>query len=134
MEKAFGVRIHLTPEGFITEGDSGAAEAALRFIGELSECVEEGHRFGHAEITVLARTIAAETSLTLRDLVSARVAVSAKRRHVVPKSPVQREYIEAIQECNVVFGVGPAGTGKNLSGHGDGRLRAFCRRRTRASF
>ena len=112
VEKIFGVRIHMTPEGFVTEGDSEAAEAALRFIGELSECVEEGHRFGHAEITSLARTIAAETPLTLRELVSARVAVSSKRRHVVPKSPIQREYLEAIQECNVVFGIGPAGTGK----------------------
>ena len=112
VEKSFGVRIHLTPEGFVTDGDSEAAEAALRFIDDLSECVEEGHRFSHAEITAFARTIATEAPLTLRELVSARVAVSAKRHHVVPKSPVQREYLEAIQECDVVFGIGPAGTGK----------------------
>lgn len=112
VEKTFGVRIRLASEGFVTEGDPKAAEAALRFIDEICECVEEGHRFDHAEITSIARVIATETTLTLRDLVSARVAVSANRRNVVPKSPIQREYLEAIKECDVVFGIGPAGTGK----------------------
>ena len=54
VEKTFGVRIRLASEGFVTEGDPKAAEAALQFIDELCECVEEGHRFDHAEITECA--------------------------------------------------------------------------------
>ncbi|MEE9240829.1 MAG: PhoH family protein [bacterium] len=112
VEKAFGVKIRIASEGFVAEGNPESAEGALRFFDDLSGCIEEGYRFQPAEISTLARVVANGSSLTLRDLVSARVNLPSKKRHVIPKSPVQKEYLDAIRDCDCVFGIGPAGTGK----------------------
>ncbi|MEE9276267.1 MAG: PhoH family protein [bacterium] len=111
VEKVFGVRIRVASEGFEAEGEDGPVESALRFFDELSECLEEGQRFEPHEVAALARTVAGEADLTLKDLVSARIRVSPKRRYIVPKGPVQRDYLQAIRKHDLVFGVGPAGTG-----------------------
>ncbi len=112
VEKAFGVKVRITSEGLATEGEPASAEAALRFFDDLLLCLEEGVRFDPFDVATLARTVASDPGLSLRDLTSARVSVSSKRRFIIPKSPVQREYLEAIRQCELVFGIGPAGTGK----------------------
>ena len=110
--KAFGVKIRLASEGFLAEGKLEGAEGALKFFDELSGCVSEGYHFQPSEIGMLARTVAKGDGLTLGDLISARVNLPTKRRHVIPKTVAQKEYLEAIRESDCVFGIGPAGTGK----------------------
>ncbi len=110
--KAFGVKIRIASEGFLAEGQLESVESALRFFDELSACVEEGYRFQPAEIAMLARTVAKGDGLTLNDLVSSRVSMPSKRHHVIPKGIAQKEYLEAIRDCDCTFGIGPAGTGK----------------------
>ncbi|MEK6709362.1 MAG: PhoH family protein [Nitrospinota bacterium] len=112
VERAFGVKVRITSEGMAAEGEPEAAEAALRFLDDLAFCLDEGLRFDPSDVATLVRGVAAEPGLTLRDLASARVPVSSKRRYIIPKTPVQRDYLEAIGECEIVFGIGPAGTGK----------------------
>ncbi|MBI3129109.1 MAG: PhoH family protein [Candidatus Tectomicrobia bacterium] len=112
VEKAFGVKIRVTSEGFSAEGESAPVDAALRFLDDLQACLEEGVRFDPSEVATLVRAVVGEPGLTLRDLAAGRISVSSKRRYIIPKSPVQRDYLEAIRQCDVVFGIGPAGTGK----------------------
>lgn len=112
VEKAFGVKIRIVSEGFVAEGDSKSAEKALIFFDELAACLDEGHRFQPSEVSTLARVVANGSSLTLRDLVSARVILPKKGRYIIPKSQIQKDYLEAIRDSDCVFGIGPAGTGK----------------------
>lgn len=110
--KAFGVKIRIASEGFLAEGKLESVEGALRFFDELSACVDDGYRFQPNEIATLARTVARGGELRLADLISLRVNVPSKMRYVIPKGVVQKDYLDAIRECNCVFGIGPAGTGK----------------------
>lgn len=110
--KAFCVKIRIASEGFLAEGQLESVEGALQFFDELSARIDEGYRFNPSEVGVLARTVAKGDGLTLNDLVSARVAMPSKKRHVIPKGVAQKDYLEAIRACNLTFGIGPAGTGK----------------------
>lgn len=112
LERAFDVKIRIVSEGFVVEGPPDAAEKARLFLDELTECVDEGFRFDPLNVKTLAQTVAAEQDVTLRSLVANRISVSSKKRYVVPKGPVQSEYIRSIREKGVTFGIGPAGTGK----------------------
>ena len=112
VEKSFGVKIRIASEGFVAEGNSESAESALRFFDELSACIEDGHRFQPAEVATFARVVANGSSLTLSDLVSARVTLPTKKRNIIPRSRTQKDYLEAMQKSDCVFGIGPAGTGK----------------------
>ena len=52
------------------------------------------------------------TVLNLKDIFLDKVYITSKKRPVIPKSTAQKEYIDAIRNCDMVFGIGPAGTGK----------------------
>lgn len=110
--KAFGVKIRIASEGFLAEGQLESVEGALNFFDDLSACVEDGYRFQSSEVATLAKTVAKGKGLILSDLVAARINLSLKNRHIIPKSETQKQYIEAIRDFDCVFGVGPAGTGK----------------------
>lgn len=112
VEKAFGVKVRVTADGIQAEGEESAADTALRFFDELGECLDEGHKLDPADISALVRAMVASPGLSLFQLVSARVPVYTERRYIVPRSPVQEEYLRAIRDFDVVFGIGPAGTGK----------------------
>ncbi len=96
----------------MVDGAPVDAEKARLFLDELAGCVEEGFRFDSLNVGTLARAVAAAEDVTLRSLVADRISVLSKKRHVIPKSPVQSRYVRAIREKGVTFGIGPAGTGK----------------------
>ena len=74
--------------------------------------MRDGYRFAKGEVRDAARMAAEHPGLDLRDhYLKGSVRASAKRQ-VVPKTPTQREYLAAIDKFDIVFGVGPAGTGK----------------------
>ncbi|MDA0999943.1 MAG: PhoH family protein [bacterium] len=112
VERAFAVKIRVTADGIQAEGEEASADTALRFFDELGECLDAGHALEPVEISALVRAMATSPGLSLRQLISARVPVYTKRRYIVPRSPVQEEYLRAIRDFDAVFGIGPAGTGK----------------------
>jgi phosphate starvation-inducible protein PhoH and related proteins len=74
--------------------------------------LRDGYRFARGEVKDAMRLSAEHPELDLRDhFLKGSVRASAKRQ-VVPKTPTQRAYLEAIDKHDIVFGVGPAGTGK----------------------
>ncbi len=112
VERAFGVKIRIVSEGFVIEGAPGDAEKARLFLDELASCIDEGLRFDSLGVGTLAGIAAQEEGVTLRSLVTNRISVSPRKRYVIPKGPAQSQYIRAIREKGVTFGIGPAGTGK----------------------
>jgi phosphate starvation-inducible protein PhoH and related proteins len=112
LEESLGVKV-TTREGWVKlEGEPAQVERAQRVFDQLEEARQKGvdiqkHEFNYALDSV---TEARDDSLT--DVVSAKITTSPRKPAIVARSAGQRNYVEAIQKYDVVFGIGPAGTGK----------------------
>lgn len=73
---------------------------------------EEGYLLNPEDIRFAVRAISTGGEGSLRDLLTNHIPVSSKKRFIIPKTEVQRQYIEAIKIHDIVIGIGPAGTGK----------------------
>ena len=72
----------------------------------------DGYRLANGDVKTAAQLVAADEQVELRDYLGKSASKAAGRRQVAPKSLNQRRYLEAIDQHDIVFGVGPAGTGK----------------------
>jgi len=92
-----------------TEEEVGIAE---KVIAELATLLEGGRTIGNHDVKLALRHIGQEEQQTFRKIQDDFIEVSAKKRPVRPKSLGQQGYIDAIRAHDIVFGIGPAGTGK----------------------
>lgn len=86
-------------------------EQIFRDFGEL---FAEGNQFTDKELRDAFRQIAEDTSFSLKDYFTRSRFNPSGKKSVAPKTANQRRYIEAIQEKDLIFGIGPAGTGKSF--------------------
>ncbi len=94
-------------------GDEANCRQAEAFFTALAELFQLRRRQLDApDFELLLKTLASGEKLDLAALWEARVKVSPKRREVLPRSLRQRQYLAALREHDIVFGIGPAGTGK----------------------
>jgi phosphate starvation-inducible PhoH-like protein len=73
---------------------------------------EEGYLLNPEDIRFAVRAVSGGGDVSLRDLLTNHIPVSSKKRFILPRTEVQRQYIEAIKTHDIVIGIGPAGTGK----------------------
>jgi phosphate starvation-inducible PhoH-like protein len=103
----------LVRDGMLTiSGTEHAVAAAEQVLAELVALVREGRPVGSQEVRLALRHAGHHEVETFRELQAEAVEVSSKKRPVRPKSLGQKRYIEAIRKHDIVFGIGPAGTGK----------------------
>jgi phosphate starvation-inducible PhoH-like protein len=113
MEARLGVRI-AAREGWIRiEGEKDGTERAARIFAQLDEVRRTGAVIGRQEFRyALQSGDAGGKNGSVSELAAERIVCSLRKPPVVPKTSGQRDYVRAIREHDVVFGVGPAGTGK----------------------
>ncbi|MFQ5894345.1 MAG: PhoH family protein [Nitrospinota bacterium] len=111
-ERAFQVRLEVVEDGVRLHGAPGALRQAREFLNELERCLREGYGFDQEELVALARLCSSGETASIREMLEARITVAGKRRYILPKSPTQRAYVRAIDNYDIVVGIGPAGTGK----------------------
>jgi phosphate starvation-inducible protein PhoH and related proteins len=112
LETAFDVRISLSENTFIIEGSDNQVEIIERLIMDYNQIRREGMVFSNGDLKSIFKIIAEDSTIRLRDCVMpARTRLSG-RKHISPRSLNQRFYLEAIEKYDMVFGIGPAGTGK----------------------
>jgi phosphate starvation-inducible PhoH-like protein len=85
---------------------------AQRLVEEYSVLVESGTRFENAEIEGFLRIISQDPEASLRGLAEAGRPRSLGKKSIAPKGLNQRSYIDAMERHDMVFGIGPSGTGK----------------------
>jgi phosphate starvation-inducible PhoH-like protein len=113
LEEALSVRV-TTREGWVRlEGEGENVERAKRVFEQLERARQGGmpirrHEFNYALMSVIEPNGSGE----LRELLDTKLVTSPRRSPIVPKTATQRAYVQAIQEHDLVFGLGPAGTGK----------------------
>ena len=101
IEQQLGVSV--TPRGnrVALEGPSAAAAAGV--LNHLYGRLKSGLRVGPADV---------DAALRLADGAAAALEIRTAKRRIAPRSPGQGRYLRALEECELVFALGPAGTGK----------------------
>src|SRR5689334_14626217 len=113
LESLLDVRIDARGQDVSIDGDPADVETAQRILEDFSDLFKEGKHFTDKELREAFAQIAEDRTYSLRDYFTKARFNPAGKKQVAPKSANQRRYIEAIQNNDVVFGIGPAGTGKS---------------------
>ncbi len=111
-EKKLGVAIDTRGALVTISGDAQKAALAERLILELYSLLQKGYQFHPSDLDYAIKMVSSEKDVRLSDVFMDTVFVSFKKKSVAPKGVAQKRYIEAIRKFDIVFGIGPAGTGK----------------------
>jgi phosphate starvation-inducible PhoH-like protein len=111
-EDALGVKL-TTREGWVkAEGQAAGIERVQALFGQLERARKSGLNIRRAEFLYALRVVSSDGGVDLDELTETKIQCSPKRAPIMPKTPGQRDYLRAIQGHDLVFGLGPAGTGK----------------------
>jgi phosphate starvation-inducible PhoH-like protein len=113
LESLLNVRIRTQGHELIVEGDAANTAKVARLVEQLGELIGQGHSISDKDVKTAAQLVAETADVDLRDyfLKDGQLRTAGKRR-ITAKSANQRRYLEAIDQYDIVFGIGPAGTGK----------------------
>jgi phosphate starvation-inducible PhoH-like protein len=113
MEDALGVRIDLRSDAVHVEGHEAGVARVRRVFEDYESLRKQGVNLHNGELNGMLRLVVSDAATTLRSLAdSGKQRSAGVKRTVQPRSLNQRRYIEAIEQNDMTFGVGPAGTGK----------------------
>jgi phosphate starvation-inducible PhoH-like protein len=94
------------------QGDSIAARLAENVLDQLYGLLQEGYPVHPNDIDYAVRVLSGNDRADLKKIFLDTVYITSKKTTIAPKSPAQKDYIDAIRKYDIVFGIGPAGTGK----------------------
>jgi len=112
IEKNVGVNIHARGNSMTISGDAVNIQLAERLCTELYDILHKGHPIYPNDILSAIRILSGNHSAKLKEIFLDTIYISSKRRLITPKSFAQKLYIDAIRTHDIVFSIGPAGTGK----------------------
>jgi phosphate starvation-inducible PhoH-like protein len=112
IERTLKVRIGSKGLELSIEGDPLQAALAHRLLEELYTLLQAGYPLYPTDIDYAVRILSADSRAHLKDIFLDTIFISARKKVISPKSLAQKTYIDAIRRNDVVFGIGPAGTGK----------------------
>ncbi len=114
LESILAVRVNARGQDLTIDGAPEDVSTVRKILKDFAELFSDGNSFSDGELRSAFKQIAEDRAYSLKDyFTKARFNPSGKKQ-VAPKSVNQRKYIEAIQEKDLVFGIGPAGTGKSF--------------------
>ena len=112
IERLTGVRVSSKGTTAVLEGAADLVTRANRMLEELSGLLEKGYDLRPADIEYAERILRMDESAKLTEIFLDTVTVSARNKAISPKTLAQKAYLDAMRSNDVVFGIGPAGTGK----------------------
>ena len=112
LESGLGVHTQLVDDNLEIEGEAGNVLRAESILEDYNALLKEGHVFNNGDLNGYLRVVTIDPEVTLRALVESGRQRNFGKKVLAPKSINQRRYLEAIERNDLVFGVGPAGTGK----------------------
>ena len=112
LETGLNVRTNLGADTLEIEGEPEAVSRAEGILEDYFALVREGVVFKNGDLNSLLRVVTADPEVTLRSLFKSGQQRSFGKKVLAPKTVTQRRYLEAIERNDLVFGIGPAGTGK----------------------
>lgn len=112
LETLFGVRIRTQGNELMVDGPAPGPEQVERVVSQLSALMRDGVALSASDVKTAARLVSQDQGVDLREYFLKGSLTPGGKRRVAPKTINQRRYLEAIDTHDIVFGVGPAGTGK----------------------
>ena len=94
------------------DGDEPGREKVDRVVGQLAGLMKDGYKLSAADVKTASDLVAQDQQVDLREHFLKGSSRPAGKRRIAPKTINQRRYLEAIDADDIVFGIGPAGTGK----------------------
>jgi phosphate starvation-inducible PhoH-like protein len=112
LESGLDISTTLREDSLEIEGDAAHVERAERILLEYNQLIREGHVFNNGTLHAYLRVLTEDPASTLRGLVQSGRQRQFGKKAIQPKSMNQQRYLEAIEASDMVFGIGPGGTGK----------------------
>src|SRR5579859_7409477 len=112
LESGLKVSTQLIDNSLEIEGEPANVSRAENILEDYVALVREGQSFANGDLNSYLRVVTEDTEVTLRSLVHSGRQRNFGKKVLAPKTVNQRRYVEAIERHDLVFGVGPAGTGK----------------------
>lgn len=95
----------------VTANDEESALETLRLIEHLSNIARE-RDISSQDVACAIKMVTKNEGAKISEVLSENIKVGGRVKNVVAKSPAQKSYVEAMKKSDMVFGIGPAGTGK----------------------
>ena len=96
----------------MVEGDSGDVAKAERMLDQLTALIRGGYKLAKGDVKTASQLFVQDENVDFADYFLRGAPKTSGKRQVLPKSVNQRRYLDAIEKHDIVFGIGPAGTGK----------------------
>ncbi len=112
LENALDVRIGMGDRSLLISGDDFQRELAERVLTQLYDVIGRGYPVYGSDVDYAIRILSRDRNANLGDIFLDSIYITSHKRVVTPKSVAQKAYIDAVRNHDVVFGIGPAGTGK----------------------
>ncbi len=112
IESEFDISIHTRGNKVTLKGDHQKTEEAEMLVGQIYSLIEKGYILQPSDIKIAKRLLSEENNSSLEEIFLDTVCISVGKKIISPKSINQKLYIDSIRRNDMVFGIGPAGTGK----------------------
>jgi phosphate starvation-inducible protein PhoH and related proteins len=112
LENGAGVKIHIRGASLTVAGARHDVALAVNLLEQLYELIRTGYPVFSSDVAFGLKILQANAKARLDKIFLDKVYVTTRNRVISPKTPNQKIYIDAIRDNDIVFGIGPAGTGK----------------------
>jgi phosphate starvation-inducible PhoH-like protein len=110
--KAFNVQINTRGNSILVKGDSKDLDLTEKLIQEVYALLEQNISFGEADMDAAINTIKNNNDSQLKDLFLTTIYKTVRNKPITPRNPSQQKYVAALENNDILFSIGPAGTGK----------------------
>ncbi len=112
LEKKTGVSLNLRGNVVLLKGRDWEVELVEKVLNQLYGLLEADYPLYPSDIEYAVRIVSGDRSVDLKKIFKEEVCISSKKKVITPKTINQKKYIDSIKGFDIVFGIGPAGTGK----------------------
>ena len=112
LESAMHVTTQLRDDDLEIEGEPAEVHRAAKFLGEYNQMIREGHKIESGQVKAMLKMAGEEPDFSVRSTVEHPRPRTFGKKPITPKSSNQRRYMEALEKYDMVFAIGPGGTGK----------------------
>lgn len=112
IERLSGVKLSVSDNQITVLGNSTSIFVIKNLLTQLYDIIESGYPLYTADIDYAYRILSEDKAVDLKKIFLDTVFISSKKRIITPKSIAQKLYIDSIRKYDMIFGIGPAGTGK----------------------
>jgi len=114
LEDEFGVKISSRGNEMTVQGPAENVAIVEKLLGELQQLIRQGYPLKRSDINTGMRVLRDKPELNVVDFFTDDSLAASLKRVVTPRNLAQKLYLQAVQDFDIVFAIGPAGTGKTF--------------------